>query len=78
MFEIDDWVLPKRGLLPIDSERNRKKPRGRQIISADSLQIKEMTSSGGELRLTFRGCEGQYLAAFFDPAPKGGEKKDQT
>ena len=67
MFKIGDWVTPKQGLLPIDAERNRKNGRGRQITSVEPLQVKDRSYSSGEERLTFKGQDGQYLAAFFDP-----------
>jgi hypothetical protein len=71
MFDIGEWAVPKRGLLPIDSEPNRKKARRRQITSPDPLQINGRELSGEKTRLSFNGLEGQYLAAFFDPQTVG-------
>jgi hypothetical protein len=67
MFQINDLVISKQSLLPIDAERSReRRKQGQQITSIYPLQILEIQGRHGEERLTFKGVSGCYLAAFFE------------
>ena len=72
-FKIGDFVIPKKGVIPIDSEPGFGKP-GQQITTYEPLQIRNVHSKKrqGEkdIFLEFNGVNGRFQADFFDASTK--------